>query len=193
MTGNADQTPVFFDMPANYTVEVRGTTCTFLPETRRRVTAMPYCLADKPKLIPLGLIPHAVLQALLHRLLGSFSVGENYSDHYELYWVLVLGSRRHRCVGGKSINPSTADPSFPLAFSLKPHSLTGNFNSQARVIGGRIWLPVIPWYSKISLILIRTWLIWTITHWCRGTTVCISMGKTPDNLNPSVFTTVNSN
>lgn len=86
MTGNADQTPVFFDMPANYTVEVRGTTCTFfLPETRRRVTAMPYCLADKPKLIPLGLIPHAVLQALLHRLLGSFSVGENYSDHYELY------------------------------------------------------------------------------------------------------------
>lgn len=53
--GNADETPIFLDMPSNYAVDVRGTKEVRLRTTgneKTRVTAMLACTADGHKLPP---------------------------------------------------------------------------------------------------------------------------------------------
>lgn len=53
--GNADQTPMFFDMPSNYTVETKGATQVRILTSgneKNRVTAMLCCTADGHKLDP---------------------------------------------------------------------------------------------------------------------------------------------
>lgn len=53
--GNADQTPMFFDMPSNYTVESKGAKQVRILSTgneKNRITAMLCCMADGHKLDP---------------------------------------------------------------------------------------------------------------------------------------------